>query len=142
MPNWIDIPLNRKLFKNVDEDVLTSTFGVLENCFVTESNGLSKFPGLKEFVNLGNDADIHLSRFENDLIAVGEDGKTFRVNTSGAATTIPGTPVSGGLRTSFARTRDGLMMAAGGQIIKFNGTENSVLSVDAPLSSHIGFIDG
>jgi hypothetical protein len=139
---WIEVPLNRKLFKNVDEEVLTSTYAALENCYVTESNGLSKFPGLREFVDLGNDADIYLGRYENDLIAVGEDGQSFRVNTEAEATAIPGTPVSGGLRTSFARTRDGLMMAAGAQIIKYNGVENAVLSQDAPLSSFIGFLDG
>lgn len=142
MTQWIEVPLNRKLFKNVGEEVLTSTYAALENCYVTESNGLSKFPGLLEFCDLGNDADIHLSRYENDLLACGEDGKTFRVNTEAAAIAIPGTPVSGGLRTSFARTREGTMMAAGAQIIKFNGVENSVLSPDAPLSSFIGFLDG
>lgn len=142
MPNWIDVPLNKKLFKNVDEDMLTETFAALENCFVTESDGLSKFPGLKLFCDLGNDADIHLNRFNNDLIAVGEDGQTFRVNTEGSAKTISGVPVSGGLRTSFARSTDGLMMAAGGEVIKYDGTQNTVLSPDAPLSSHIGFIDG
>ncbi len=142
MPNWIEVPLNRKLFKNVDESMLTSTYAAMENCFVTESNGLSKFPGLKEFCDLGNNADIHLSRFGNDLMACGEDGQVFRVDNNAESTKIPGTPVSGGLRTSFARTRDGLMMTAGAQIIKFDGTKNSILSPDAPLSSHIGFIDG
>lgn len=142
MTQWIEVPLNRKLFKNVDEDVLTATYAAMENCYVTESNGLSKFPGLREFVDLGNNADIHLNRYENDLMACGEDGKVFRVNTEGAATAIPGTPVSGGLRTSFARSRDGLMMAAGAQIIKYDGTENKVLSNDAPLSSFIGYLDG
>jgi len=142
MPNWVDVPLNRKLFKNVDEQALTSTYAALENCFVTESNGLSRFPGLKDFCDLESDSDIHLSRYNNDLIAVGEDGQTFRVNTEAEATKIPGTPVSGGERTSFARTRDGLMMAAGAQIIKFDGKENKVLSKDAPLSSFVGYLDG
>ncbi len=142
MPNWIDVPLNKKLFKNVDEDMLTTTYPAMENCFVTESDGLSRFPGLKLFCDLGNNADIHLNQFNNDLMAVGEDGQVFRVNTEGDATTIKGVPVSGGLRTSFARSTDGLMMAAGGQVIKYNGTENKILSPDAPLSSHVGFIDG
>ncbi len=143
MPNWVDVPLNRKLFKNLDERMLTATYAALENCFVTESNGISRFPGLKEFVDLdGSEADIHLGRYENDLIAVGEDGQTFRVNSNGQADKIGGTPVSGGERVSFARTRDGLMMAAGGQIIKYDGTKNSILSPDAPLSTFVGFIDG
>lgn len=142
MPQWVDVPLNKKLFKNVDEEVLTSTYGALENCYVTESNGLSRFPGLKEFVNLPSEADIHLNRYENDLMAVGTDGQTFRVNTEADFTKIPGVPVGGGDRTSFARTRDGLMMTAGAQIVKYDGTENKILSEDAPLSSFVGFIDG
>ena len=142
MANWIDIPLDKKLFTNVDETMLTETFAALENCFVTESNGLSKFPGLKLFCNLGNNADIHLNRFNNDLMAVGTDGQTFRVDTNANATTIDGPPVSGGGKTSFARTTDGLMMAAGGQVIKFDGDANTVLSPDAPLSFFVGFIDG
>lgn len=142
MAEWVEVPLNRKLFKNVDEEVLTATYAALENCYVTESNGLSKFPGLKTFCTLPSNSDIHLNKYENDLVAVGEDGQTFRVNTEAESTKIPGVPVSGGRRTSFANTRDGLMMAAGSQIIKFDGTENKVLSKDAPLSSHVGFIDG
>lgn len=143
MPQWIDVPLNKKLFKNLPEEVLTSTYGALENCFVTESNGLSRFPGLKVFADLdGSESPIHLSRFENDLMAVGEDGQTFQVDQGATATKIQGPPVLGGDRVSFARTRNGLMMAAGAQIIKFNGVKNAILSKDAPLSNFVGFLDG
>lgn len=142
MGNWADVELNKKLFKNIDEDGLTSTFAALENCFVTESNGLSRFPGLKLFVDLGGDAGISMGRFNNDMIAVGTDGVTYSVDSNGNQTRIEGAPVLGGKRTSFAKTRDGLMMAAGGQIIKYNGEKNEILSPDAPLSSFVGFIDG
>lgn len=142
MGEWADIPLNAKLFLNVDENMLTSTYGALENCFVTESNGLSRFPGLKPFVTLGGNAEIHMGKFNNDMIAVGTDGQTYRVSSEGEYKQIDGPPVLGGGRTSFARTRDGLMMAAGQQIIKYDGNLNSVLSDDAPLSSFVGFVDG
>lgn len=142
MGEWVDIELNKKLFKNVDEDALTSTYGALENCFVTEANGLSRFPGLREFVNLGGNSDIHMSRFGNDMIAVGTDGLTHRIDTDGNSQKIEGAPVLGGQRTTFARTREGLMMAAGAQIIKYDGEKNTVLSKDAPLSSRIGYLDG
>lgn len=143
MPQWVDLPLNKKLFKNLDEEALTSTFGALENCFVTESNGLSRFPGLSEFVDLeGSEADMFMGRYENDMIAVGRDGQTYRIDSNGTAVKVQGTPVAGGERVSFARSRDGLFMAAGAQIIKYNGLKNSVLSNDAPLSSFIGFLDG
>ncbi len=142
MPNWIDVPLNKKLFLNVDETMLTETYAALENCFVTESDGVSKFPGLKDFCDLGNNADIYLNKFNNDLMACGADGQVFRVDMAGNPSLITGVPVSGGLRTSFARTPDGLMMAAGGEIIKFDGTKNAILSSGAPLSNYVGYIDG
>lgn len=139
---WVDLELDKKLFKNIDENMLTSTYGALENCFVTESAGLSRFPGLSLFCDLGGTADQHLSQFNQDMIAVGTDGRTFRIDTAGNPTQAPGVPVLGGDRVTFARTRDGLMMAAGQQIIKFNGVENTVLSKDAPLSRSIGYVDG
>lgn len=143
MPKWIDVPLDRKLFKNLDPEVLTDSYSALENCYVTESGGLSRFPGLREVVDLnGSEADIYLDRYKNDLMAVGADGQTFRIDSNYAQEKIAGTPVSGGKRASFARTREGLLITAGAQIINFNGTKNAVLSENAPLSEFIGFIDG
>jgi len=142
MPEWTDIPLNAKLFKNLDEQVLTQTYAALENCFVTEGGGVSRFPGLKTVVTLDSNSEIFLNRYNNDLIACGRDGQLFRIDNNYNATKIEGTPVAGGDRVSFARTRDGVMMAAGSQIIKFDGNKTGVLSKDAPPSSFIGFIDG
>ena len=137
-----DIELNKKLFKNIDEDSLTSTFSGLENCFVTEANGISRFPGLVEFADFGSTAEIYIGRYKNDMIASGTDGRTYRVNSNGTYTEVEGSKVLGGDRTSFSRTRDGLLMTSGGKIIKYNGKKNSILSDDAPLSSFVGYIDG
>jgi len=139
---WGDIELNKKLFKNIDEDALTSTFSGLENCFVTEAGGISRFPGLKLFCDLGIQSDIHIGRYQNDMIAVSLDGRTYRVNTAGDFKEIEGSRVLGGDRVSFARTRDGLLMAGGSEIVHYNGVKNDILSKDAPLSSWVGFIDG
>jgi hypothetical protein len=139
---WVDLGLDKKLFKNLDENALTSTYGALENCYVTEAGGLSKFPGLVLLCDLGGAADQHLSNFNDDLISVGTDGRVFRIDFDGNFTQMPGVPVLGGGRTSFGRTRDGLMMAAGQQIVKFDGVKNTVLSKDAPLSAYVGYIDG
>lgn len=139
---WVDLGLDKKLFKNLDEAVLTSTYGALENCYVTEAGGLSKFPGLRLFADVGGASDQHLSNFNDDLITVGTDGRVFRIDFDGNPEQIPGVPVLGGGRTSFGRTRDGLMMAAGQQIVKFDGVKNTVLSPDAPLSGYVGYIDG
>lgn len=142
MGKLVDIELNKKLFKNVDEGMLTTTYAALENCFVTESNGLSRFPGLKEFCDFGSKAEMHMSKYNNDMIAVGTDGRSYRINRAGHKEKIDGPFVLGGDRVSFARTRNGLMATAGKQIIKYDGKKNSILSNDAPLSSFVGFIDG
>lgn len=142
MGQLVDIELNKKLFKNVDGQALTSTYASLENCFVTESNGLSRFPGLLEFVDLGGDPDIHMGKYRNNMIAVGTDGRSFIIDDSGTAIQIDGPSVLGGDRVSFANTLDGLMMAAGDQIILFDGKKNQVLSPNAPLSSYVGNVNG
>lgn len=139
---WGDIDLNQKLFKNIDEDALTSTFAGLENCFVTEAGGISRFPGLKPFCDFGTQSDIHIGRYQNDMIAVSLDGRTYRVNTNGDFIEIEGSRVLGGDRVSFARTRNGLLLAAGSKIVHYNGVKNDILSKDAPLSSWVGYIDG
>lgn len=142
MGEWVDIELNKKLFTNVDEQVLTSTYGALENCFVTEANGLSRFPGLVEFADFGGGYDMHMGRFNNDMVALRGDGQLFKVDDNGNTTSIDGPHVHGGDRPSFALSRDGLFMAAGAQIVKFDGEKNSILSPDAPLSSFVGYLDG
>lgn len=137
-----DIPLNVKLFKNLDEDALTSTFSGLENCFVTEAGGISRFPGLVDFCGFGGEAEIHIGRYKNDMIAVGTDGRSYKIDSSGVYEEIQGSKVLGGDRVSFSRTRDGLLITAGKKIIRYNGKNNSILSDAAPLSSFVGFIDG
>lgn len=142
MGKLVNIPLDKKLFKNVDGAMLTNMYGALENCFVTEAKGLSKFPGLKLFCDLGGDNNIHINRHGNDMIAVGSDGRTFKVDRDGNFKAITGSPVLGGGRVSFARTRDGLFMAAGKQIIKYDGVKNTILSKDAPDTYFVGHLDG
>jgi len=139
---WGDIDLNKKLFKNIDEDALTSTFAGLENCFVTEAGGISRFPGLKLFCDFGTQSDIHIGKYQNDMIAVSLDGRTYRVNTDGDFVEIEGSKVLGGDRVSFGRTRNGLLLAAGSKIVHYNGVKNDILSKDAPISSWVGYLDG
>ncbi len=142
MSQWRDIELNKKLFKNVDEQSLTTAYAALENCFVTEAGGLSRFPGLRLFADLGGSSDVFLDKHMNDLMAVCRDGRTFRVDRNATPKRIEGAPVLGGRRAVFARTPDSLIMTAGAQVIKFDGNQNSVLSPEAPLSTHVGYIDG
>lgn len=140
MGKWIPIPISAELFKNVDPSAVTSSFLAMENCFVTEQKGISRFPGYKLFADLGGSAPVYLDSFNQDLIAV-TGGKTHRVDQDGNAEGILGSSVLGGRRTTFARAKGYLLMASGDRIVNFNGVRNSVLSNDAPIASHVGYID-
>ncbi len=142
MADWTDVEIGQKLFKNIDEGSLTATYAALENCFVTEAKGLSRFPGLVEFCDLGGNSDIYINKYGNDMIAVGLDGRTHRIDSNANSRLIEGPPVLGGDPVSFSRTKTSLIMAAGAQIIAFDGEKNNVLSKDAPLSSFVGYVDG
>lgn len=141
MSKDIPIPIGSKLFKNLDEDALTSSVAAQENCFITEAGGISRFPGLKLFADIGGKAEVYLDEFANDMIAVTSEGKTYRIDQQALIESVPGPAVLGGRRTTFANLKDRLIMAAGSQIIAFDGKKNEVLSPDAPLSTHIGTID-
>lgn len=140
MGKWIPIPISSELFKNVDQSAVTSSFLAMENCFVTEAKGISRFPGYKLFADLGGSAPVYLDSFNQDLIAV-TGGKTHRINQNGGVEAILGSSVLGGRRATFSKARGHLFMAAGDRIINFDGVKNTVLSNNAPIASHVGYID-
>ena len=142
MPKWVDLPLNAKLFLNIDEAALTRASAAVENGYVTEADGHSRFPGLSDFCNLADNGRAYLYEWRGDMIAATSKGRVYRVDKGANAQDVTGTPITGGGRVIFSETEDELLMAAGGQIIMFNGETTSVLSEDAPLSTHVGYIDG
>ncbi len=139
---WQEIPINSKLFQNVKEAVLTRAQAALENCFQNETGGHSRFPGLKPFSELMGVSPTYLHEWKGDLVAVTGDGFTFRIDRAGVATNVTGVPVAGGRRATFTRTEDELIIAAGGKMIRLAGPLTEVLSEDAPISTHVAFIDG
>lgn len=140
MGKWVPIPLNAELFKNLDESAITSSHVQMENCFITEAKGISRFPGFSAFADLDSAAAVYLNEFNNDLIA-SAGGRTFRLDQDGNVDVIPGASVLGGRRTMFSRAIGHLFMAAGDRIVNFDGVKNTTLSDDAPLASHVGYID-
>ena len=50
--DWEDIPIHGELFENIDATLLAQTMGGMENCFVSESGGHTRFPGLEAFADL------------------------------------------------------------------------------------------
>lgn len=139
---WTPIPLNEKLFLNIKEEAQTVLFSASENCFVTETGTISRFPGLKPFVTLpGDNSKVYLFDWKGDLIAATQAGNVFRINRNGAVENVTGIPLSGGGRAIFDKTEDELVIAAGGQILRFAGERTEVLSDNAPLSYFVQFID-
>ena len=144
MGTWTNIDLSAKLFSNVEESVLRKSAAALENCFVAETGGHSRFPGLKAFATLPGNAPTYLHAWRapvGDLIAV-SNSRVYRIDKSGTVEDMTGVPVSGGRRVIFDETNDELVMAAGGQIIRLAKDKTEILSADAPLSTHVGYIDG
>lgn len=139
---WRDLSIGTKLFENVDEAVLTQASAAIENGFINEAKGISRFPGLIDFVTLDGTSPVYLSDWKGDLTCATGDGRVYRVDSSGTATNATGVPVSGGKRVIFDKTEDELLLAAGGPIIRLASDETEILSEDAPNSSHIGYIDG
>lgn len=129
-----------KLFENVKEAVLTAASAALENCFQNETGGFTRFPGLKDFVTLSGNAPVYLHDWKGDLVSV-TNGLIYRIDSSGNKSNVTGVPVQGGNRVIFDKTEDELVMAAGGQIVRLAAATSEVLSEDAPLSTHVGFID-
>ncbi len=141
---WTNINLSAKAFFNIDEAALRKSAAALENVFINEAGGHSRFPGLKSFITLPGTAPVYLHGYKapvGDLIAV-SNSRVYRVGRSGAFTDVTGVPVSGGQRVVFDETDDELVMAAGAEIIRLADDKTEILSPDAPLSTHVGYIDG
>lgn len=141
MGQWTALPFSAKLMQNVKEAVLTNRGAAAENCFANEVGGFSRFPGLKSFATLSGSNPVYVHEWQNNLVGV-TSGLVYRINQAGTAQNVTDTPVAGGLRCMFARTDDELVMAAGAQIVRLAAERTEVLSEDAPLTTHLGYVDG
>lgn len=140
---WQDIPLDARLYQNVDEAQLSRAYAALENCYVNDAGGISRFPGLTLFKQLPDtEGRVYLHDWHGDLIGATSDGRVFALDQDGNATDRTGVQLSGGKRVVFAKTEDELCMAAGGPILRLANRRTEVLSDDAPNATHIGVIDG
>jgi hypothetical protein len=141
--NWIPLPLDKPLFANLDPDAVVGFSTAIENGFINELGGHTRFPGLIKRVQLEDNGRVYLHELSGDLIAATSKGQVYRVDRNYTAENVTSVPVGGGRRTIFAPTDRELLMAAGGPIVRLrkeNKTE--LLSEAAPLSTHVGWIDG
>lgn len=145
MPSrWIAVPIDEKYYSNVDKAELTRAQAVRENCYVNEAKANVRFPGLEEFVDItGETGRLYVHDWRDDLVAAsGKTGKLYRIDPNdGSYEDVTGVPISGGKRVIFAKTDTDLLMAAGKQIVAFDGTPTRLLSDDAPISSFVGYVD-
>src|SRR5579859_6587584 len=119
--DWIPLDLSKGLFKNLDDDATIGFSTAMENAFVNELGGISRFPGLQLFADFSatDNSRVHgLRDFEGDLIAATQRGSVFRIAKNGAITPVTGVPVSGGGRTIMAPTNQELLLAGGGPIVR------------------------
>jgi hypothetical protein len=140
--DWIPLPLDKGLFANSDPDVVVGYQTAIENGFVNELGGHTRFPGLEVFAELGDNGRVYLSDFEGDLVAATSKGQVYRVGRNGSVTACTGVPVAGGRRVIAAPTNQEMLFAAGGPIVRLRGKKTENLSDAAPNSAYIGYIDG
>lgn len=139
---WIPLPLDKGFFANLDADAVVGYQTGIENGFVNEIGGNTRFPGLREVADVGDPSPLVLSDFDGDLIAGNRKGQVFRINRRYDVSNVTGVPATGGRRMIFAKTDRELLAAAGGPIIRLRSNKTELLSSAAPLATHVGWIDG
>lgn len=141
MSEWKSLEISAKLFTNIQESCLSKNGAALENAFANEGGGFTRFPGLDSFATLTGAAPTYLDEWRDDLIAV-SNSRVWRISEDGTAADITGTPVSGSGRAIFAKTPNELVIAAGGPIVRLSQPTTDLLSPDAPLATHVGYLEG
>ena len=141
MAEWKNLDIGAKLFTNIQESCLSKNGAALENAFANEGGGFTRFPGLAAFATLAGAAPTYLDEWRGDMIAV-SNSRVWRVKETGSASDITGVPVSGSGRAIFAKTPNELLIAAGGPIVRLAGATTEILSEDAPLATHVGYLEG
>lgn len=144
MPGLITLPLDAKWFANVHETALGSGHAVVENCYVNEAGGISALPRLRLFVQLDAPGRVYLAPFmkRHALVAVTSHGRTWEIGEGGTVKEVTRFLVPGNGRAIFAETDDELIIARGGALTRFAGTETELFSDEAPDSTHVGYLDG
>lgn len=140
--SWIPLPINQAVFANADPDAIAGYQTAIENGFINELGGHSRFPGLKVFATLPDKGRVYLHDWNGNLVAGSSRGRLFTLDPGGAVTDRTGTLVSGGRRIIFSKTNYELLMAAGGPIVRLRDLKTELLSDAAPLASHVQWIDG
>lgn len=142
--DWIPLPLDKPLFANLAEDAVVGHMAALENSFINELGGHTRFPGLVPFADFSatDNGRVYLNDFTGDLIAATSKGQVYRVRQDGSYENATNVPISGGRRVIMAKSDQEVFFAAGGPIIRLRSKTTELLSSAAPQATHVGWIDG
>jgi len=141
MAQWVPIPINQTILTNVDETSLGRQSAALENGYVNDVGGHTRFPGLIPFATV-SPGRVYTFEYRGDMIAVTSLGRVWRVSRNGTTEDITEVAVTGGRRPIFSATEDELLVAAGGPIVAFSGNKTEILSADAPETTHVAYSRG
>ena len=137
---WTPIPLNQPLFANADESSIVGFQTAIENGFINDMGGHTRFPGMVEFATVPDGGRVYLHDWNGSLIAATSKGHTYSFDPAGTMQDRTGALLSGGQRVIFSKSRDSLQMAAGGPILRLRDQTTELLSADAPLASHVAWL--
>lgn len=141
MSRWIEIPIRAPILRNVIETSLRNQSAALENAYINDADGLSRFPHLNKIVTLPGNNRVYLDEWRDDLIAV-SGGRTYKVDKSNNFKDVTGASVSGTGRATFAQTDTEIVMAAGSKLVTLRGEKTENLAEEAPESTHVAYVDG
>ena len=141
---WRNLPIDSPLFANLDAEVMPNGCSALENLFITEAKGHAAVGNLTEWVTLPDRGTVFLRwwRKREELVAATSHGRVYVIDRGGTVTDRTGTPLGVATRPTFEETEDELLLAGGGPILRLAGKETEVLSQDAPMATHIGYVAG
>lgn len=138
---WENLDLAAGLLQNANETALKGQAAEFENAFLTRAKSWSRFPGLRQLCTTSQGRN-YLFPYKGNLMAATSGGRFHRINDQGAATDVTEFAIQGGRRTVFAETDDGLLMAAGGPIARYQGSTTHRLSEEAPDATHVAALSG
>jgi hypothetical protein len=138
---WTPLRLDKPLFANLDDDAIIAYQTAIENGYINDLGGHTRFPGLIERADFGSNSKVYLNDQGGDLIAATDKGQVFRIDRNYNVADATDVRVEGGRRVVFAKTDREILLAAGGPIVRLRKAKTELLSSAAPNAALIGWLD-
>jgi hypothetical protein len=139
----VKIPINGKVYQNIDDVELTNISPYLMDGWVDEKGHTHRRPGLDLFVDLDSAAPIDGMYWDNNfgkLFAV-SNGHVYSVtDAEGTNSDITGDALSAGTRPSFTSNGTYVVMANGGRMITYNNSGTTAYMADADAPDAVPFV--